>query len=76
MATPTDTTFGTDFDAAVFRSAIKSTMQMAMPSDPTEAVTFIWDVDNTFAVPDPAGDPMTGQQLLQLRWLCLKCRFL
>jgi len=57
MATPTDTTFGTDFNADLFRSAIKSTMQMSMPSDSTEAVTFVWDVDNTFPVPDPAGDP-------------------
>lgn len=42
MATPTDPTFGADFDADLFRSAITSTMEMGMANGEYQAV-FFWN---------------------------------
>lgn len=47
MATPTDPTFGSDFDADAFRSAITSTMEMGMASGSDEA-TFYWKATHTY----------------------------
>ena len=42
MGTPTDPTFGSDFDASAFRSAIISTMEMGMANG-DDVATFYWD---------------------------------
>jgi len=47
MATPTDPTFGSDFDAAVFRAAITSTMEMGMATGDYEAI-FFWEEEATY----------------------------
>ena len=57
MATPTDPTFGSDFDAAAFRQAITSTMEMGLPDQPSERITFIWNPVRGFTVEDTAGNP-------------------
>jgi hypothetical protein len=57
MANPTDPTFLTGFDADAFRSAITSTMELAMPVDDAERVTFRWKVKRTYEKADSAGNP-------------------
>lgn len=57
MATPTDPSFGAGFDAAAFRSAIQSTMEMGLPQDTSERVTFRWNVERSFSQADPSGKP-------------------
>jgi hypothetical protein len=57
MARPTDPTFGQGFDADLFRSAITSAMEMGLPQDTTERVTFCWTPASTFSVTDPEGNP-------------------
>jgi hypothetical protein len=56
---PTDTTFGADFDADLFRSAITSTMQvgMAFGGEPDQQCTFIWTDKNTYSSVDQEGAP-------------------
>ena len=56
MATPTDTSFGSDFDAALFRSAITSTMEMGLPGS-SERATFLWKPERDFDIEDNAGNP-------------------
>lgn len=48
MATPTDTTFGSDFNAAEFRQAITSTMEMGMATGTDDVATFYWEEINEF----------------------------
>ena len=57
MATPTDPTFGAGFNATEFRNAITQTMLMGMPEEAAEQATFMWTVDRTYPIHDPAGDP-------------------
>lgn len=57
MATSTDPTFGGDFDADLFRTAISNTMNMGLPEDTSERVTFRWHTDKTFGNADTAGRP-------------------
>lgn len=57
MASPTDPNFGADFDADAFRNAITGAMEMGLPADPSERVTFRWKTDHTYATADPAGNP-------------------
>lgn len=57
MATPTDPTFGANFDAAAFRQAITSTMEMGLPSDASEKATFRFPAQQTFEKVDSAGHP-------------------
>jgi hypothetical protein len=44
--------FGTGFNAAQFRSAIKNVMKMGAPSDLNERVTFVWTPRKSFTVSD------------------------
>lgn len=62
MATPTDPTFGAGFDAAAFRSAIVSTMEMGLPANTSERATFRWHPERTFSNPDPTGNPYSWDQ--------------
>jgi hypothetical protein len=50
---------GTDpsFDSGAFRTAIRAAMQMGLPSDPTQAITFRFDETLAFPVHDPAAHP-------------------
>lgn len=48
-----------DFDAAAFRAAIRSAMDMGLPNATNERATFRWAVEKTFATADPAGQPYT-----------------
>lgn len=57
MATPTDATFGSDFDPTAFRQAIISSMEMGMPADAGKQATFVFSAQNEFDVQDPAGNP-------------------
>lgn len=57
MATPTDPTFGAGFDAAAFRAAITSTMEMGMPADDAEKATFRWHPQRSFGATDADGRP-------------------
>lgn len=57
MATTTDPTFGSDFNATEFRDAITQTMLMGMPEEMSERATFVWTVQRTYDIADPAGDP-------------------
>lgn len=57
MATPTDSSFGSSFDAAAFRDAITSTMEMGLPTDESERVTFRFSAEETFETVDSAGHP-------------------
>lgn len=62
MAVPTNPNFGAGFDAAVFRDAIKSTMQMGSPNAVSEKVTFQWPTRLDYGVGvklDPSGKPYT-----------------
>ena len=57
MARPTDPTFGSDFDADLFRSAITSTMEMGLPSNESDRATFRWTPQYNYAIADPEGNP-------------------
>lgn len=59
MARPTDTTFGADFDADLFRSAIVSTMEMGMASggNPVQECIFKWTDKHTYTSSDQEGAP-------------------
>lgn len=57
MARVTDPNFGQGFDAALFRSAITSAMEMGLPEAVNERVTFYWSPQKSFAVTDPEGNP-------------------
>jgi hypothetical protein len=58
MAVPSNPNFGAGFDAAEFRQAIKSTMQMGSPNAVAEKVTFRWPVQKTYSGrTDPSGKP-------------------
>ena len=57
MANPTDPAFLAGFDAAAFRQAITSTMEMGLPDDVGERATFRWKVDRTFSASDRGGNP-------------------
>jgi hypothetical protein len=57
MATPTDANFGAGFDAAAFRSAIRSTMEMGLPNTAAERATFRWNVERTYEREDPSHNP-------------------
>lgn len=48
MATPTDPTFGSDFNATEFRNAITSTMEMGMATGSGQVATFYWDIERTY----------------------------
>lgn len=48
--------FGEGFDAAVFREAIKNTMQMGTTTDTLDRVTFQWNPDVDYEIEDPAGN--------------------
>lgn len=45
------------FDAAVFRTAIRSAMVMGSPTTTIDKATFRWDRSQDFSVADPAGRP-------------------
>lgn len=57
MATPTDPTFGAGFNAAAFRQAITSTMQMGLPNDESERATFRFLGSKSYEAEDSAGHP-------------------
>lgn len=58
MAVPTDPSFGSGFDADLFRSKIKSAMQMGSPNAVAEKVTFKWPTLKTYSGKvDPTGRP-------------------
>jgi hypothetical protein len=57
MARPTDPTFGQGFDPDLFRSAITSAMEMGLPQQVSERVTFVWTPEKSFAVADLEGNP-------------------
>ncbi len=57
MAIPTDPTFGAGFNADEFRNAIRSTMEMGLPSDTAERATFKWTVASTYEAEDVAHNP-------------------
>lgn len=45
------------FNAAAFRTAIRSTMTMGSPQNPAERATFRWKVERDYAIDDPANNP-------------------
>ena len=47
--------FGTAFNSATFRTAIKNTMKMGSPTKTEEKVTFKWTTVTTYAKADSAG---------------------
>jgi hypothetical protein len=49
MAEPTDTTFLAGFDPDEFRQAITSAMEMGLPNDEAERITFRWKTTKTFS---------------------------
>lgn len=49
MAQPTDVSFGTDFNADTFRSAIISVMEMGTPTDDTMKAIFYWDTQYDYS---------------------------
>lgn len=57
MATPTDPNFLAGFDSSLFRDAITSTMEMGMPEDEAEKITFYWKPVKTFENPDASDNP-------------------
>lgn len=48
MAQPTDPNFLKGFDATQFRNAITSAMEMGLPQNEEERITFRWKVKKTF----------------------------
>lgn len=60
MAEPTDTSFLQGFDADAFRQAITSTMEMGLPEQEAERITFRWKTDKTFTAnaTDRSGIPL------------------
>lgn len=58
MAKVTDPQFA-GFDAALFRSAIRSTMTMAAPNASEDRATFRWSPAKTYNPQDPAHFPYT-----------------
>lgn len=59
------TGFGTGFDAAAFRTAIKNTMRMGAPQDTNERATFIWTTTKTYSRADSGGKPWTKDASVQ-----------
>lgn len=57
MANPTDPTFLQGFDPDAFRQAITSTMEMGLPEDESERITFVWETERTYANADDDGVP-------------------
>lgn len=57
MAQPEDPTFGASFDADVFRSKIRDTMRMGLPSATPEAPIFRRHMERDFQIDDPARNP-------------------
>lgn len=49
MAQPTDTGFLQGFNANAFRQAITSAMEMGLPEDEAERITFRWKTTRTFS---------------------------
>jgi hypothetical protein len=49
--------FGTGFDAARFREAVRSTMTMGLPQDTAERITFRWTPNRTYSSQDSGGNP-------------------
>jgi len=57
MARPTDTGFLKGFDATLFRQAITSTMEMGLPENVNERITFRWNPETTYETADQSGIP-------------------
>jgi hypothetical protein len=57
MANPTDPLFLAGFDADAFRQAITSTMEMALPLNEDERITFLWKTKRTYTKADEKGNP-------------------
>lgn len=58
MARPTTPAgFGSAFNRDKFREAIRATMTMGLPDNLSERVTFRWNVDRTYEIEDPEGNP-------------------
>lgn len=53
----TSSAFTPQFDEPAFRQGILGAMQMGMPEDPAEQLTWVWDREVTFSPDDPAGNP-------------------
>lgn len=49
--------FGTGFNAAQFRTAIKNAMRMGLPNTVSERATFRWTPNYTYQTADPGGTP-------------------
>lgn len=63
MARPTPTTsFGSSFNAARFRTAIRNTMTMGMPNATADKATFRWTTQHTYNPQDRLDDPYTFTQ--------------
>lgn len=82
MAIPADPNFGSDFNEAEFRAAIKSTMQMGMPNAIKERATFIWKDEAAYAVSDFGGDPLdfnspttSGDEIKKGKQLQVECAY-
>lgn len=45
------------FDAANFRTKIRDTMTMGLPTSVSDRATFRWDTTKTYAIKDPKGKP-------------------
>lgn len=54
----TESEFADDFDQTEFETAIRETMQMGMPEDVAERLTWWWDRDKTHSPDDSAGYPL------------------
>lgn len=52
-----ESAFAASFDESGFVDAIKSTMQMGIPQDPTERLVFHWAAPSTVTPASPAGNP-------------------
>lgn len=60
MAIPTNPKFGSTFNAEAFRSAIKSTLEMAAPNAVADKAYFMWNETRVFdasVARDPSGKP-------------------
>ena len=55
--------FGTGFNAAQFRTAIKNVMKMGAPSNLNERVTFVWTPRKNFAISDSNRNAWTKEAI-------------
>jgi hypothetical protein len=55
--------FGNVFNADQFKAAIRSTMLMGMPEEPSERITFRWTPNRSYTSADSAGNPWSWEDV-------------